>query len=173
MCDFDKIGAGVDDSRMAIDQFEPVEIVPGVVGPEQIVNPNCVIRFPGGKLEATAEVTFDRQRRRYLLTALSCAEGLTAENLRYAKPTFYIATSVLMSRPTTLPNPEHLDPWGLDVPEDVRQAGIRTGRGLEWVRHLEAYAKAISDSPTKIIVNEFRVSAATAGRWLAKARKKD
>jgi hypothetical protein len=162
---------------MAIDQFGTVEIVPGITGPERITGLEVVVPMrtaEGGHvpIESTAEIAWSEERRRYLCTSISSEQGLSAEMLRYVTPAQYIKLALLAAaRISTLPNDDHLDPWGLEVPEDVREAGIRTQRGLRWVRHLDAYATAVSLSPAKAIQESFGVSAATAGRWLAKARE--
>jgi hypothetical protein len=155
-----------------------VEIVPGVVGPEQIIEPRCAIPTPDGGVSIRLDIRFDPQRGRYLcheFSAVSDPGAVTTEALRHVRIADWIGLSLLVNDSEEgsvireLENPDGRDPWGFTAPDDVTQYGP-TDRALRWVAHLYRYGLAVSYNPTKAVGESLKLPRSTAGRWIGAAR---
>ena len=69
------------------------------------------------------------------------------------------------------PNPDGVEPWGLNPPNGLREEGP-TDRVLQWVAHLYRWAMAIAPNPALEVERALGLSHSTAGRWVRMARQK-
>jgi hypothetical protein len=149
-----------------------VELVPGVVGPARIVTDEWSLPYQGVEYQVEVEVEYDHELQRYVVRKFSVggvgAGEITGDVLRMVAMSTYIKGSVLIDV-RDLPNPDGREPWGRQMPEDVRDAPTR--RALKWVAHWYRYAFAISAAPTKTVIEEIDLEPSTAGRWISKARQ--
>ena len=115
--------------------------MPGVVGPEQIIEPRGAIPTPDGGVSIQLDIRFDPQRSRYVcheFCAVSDPGAVTTEALRHVRIADWIGLNLLVNDSEEgsvireLENPDGRDPWGLTAPDDVTQYGP-TDRALRWV----------------------------------------
>jgi hypothetical protein len=147
-----------------------VEIVPGVTGPSQfrIEGPS-----PDSAVIFAMEYRFSARLGRYVCSELRATnpDGVSTEALRWVAVADMLKTALTAANGPIreLPNPEHIEPWGLHPPADV--AEHPTSRALRWVGHLYRYGWAVSDNPTATVAETLRLPRSTAGRWVRMARQ--
>lgn len=160
--------------------FGEIELVPGVVGPERVVDDRWSLPYQGTEVQVEVEIEYDRERRRYVCRKFSArtAGEITGDMLRMVPMSTYIKSSVLIGEPVDgallsgvreLPNPDGREPWGLSTPEDIADAPTR--RALQWVAHWYKYAFALNIPPTETVAEQMKLPRSTAGRWITKARE--
>jgi hypothetical protein len=143
------------------------QIVPGVVGPTEIKQDNFVIPTTHGGMDVELTVRFDHGR--YVCTEMRATGDVITEAVRQVRITEFVTIMLLLDPVMTeLPNPRGIDPWGLQVPADVREAP--TSRSLKWVAHIYAYGLAIG-TPTKAVEELIELPRATASRWVRIAKE--
>ena len=156
-----------------------VEIVPGVVGPEGIIDPRHVIPSPDGGVDIELDIRFDPRQRRYVChevrAASSTGGAVTTEALRHLQIAEWIVLALLMDSDEgpvirELENPDGREPWGKTAPDDVAEHGP-TDRALRWTAHFYRYGYAVSYNPTKDVEEMLKLPRSTAGRWIAASRE--
>ena len=160
-----------------------VEIVPGVVGPERIVDDRPAIATPEGGVRLRIDIRFDQELRRYVCHELTAFRDtaerggpVTSEALREVKVETWIVVNLLVNDPdgppTTreLDNPDGIEPWGHAVPGGLTDGGP-TDRVLRWVAHFYRWGYAVSYGATKSVEEALKVPRSTAGRWIKLARE--
>jgi len=156
-----------------------VEIVPGVVGPEGIIDPGHVIPSPDGGVDIELDIRFDPRQRRYVChevrAASSTGGAVTTEALRHLQIAEWIVLALLMDSDSgpvirELENPDGREPWGKTAPDDVAEHGP-TDRALRWTAHFYRYGYAVSYNPTKEVEKMLKLPRSTAGRWIAASRE--
>jgi hypothetical protein len=139
-----------------------VEIVPGIVGPERIVN-EWPVDGRGGAVTARMDIRFDRGLSRYVCHELTVfrdpanphSAPVTTELLReipiegeiaaalqseallagYGGEVVEMRSRLTASRPAVtreLDNPGQVEPWGVHLPDEATEGGP-TRRTLRWV----------------------------------------
>jgi hypothetical protein len=178
--------------------FGEVEIVPGVVGPERILDNRLGVPTVDGGIDVELDVRFDPVLRRYVCVELVAkrqqptanADGtyssdgrflghVTTDHLTRIRVGDQIRMMLLVEDERTspedwairdLPNPDG-EPWGRTPPEGLSEEGP-TDRVLQWVAHLYRLGLAIEYNPTKAVEEILKVPRSTAGRWIARARER-
>jgi hypothetical protein len=152
---------------------ETVQIVPGVVGPAQIIRDD-VVPTPDGSIELRLDIRFDPQRGRYVCQEFRAVPGtglVTTDALRRVTIADWIRTALLLpgNELQELPNPDGKEPWGLKEPDDVTVYGP-TDRALQWTAHFYRLGLAVEHNPTKLVEQALGLPRSTVGRWIAAAR---
>jgi hypothetical protein len=151
-----------------------IEIVPGVVGPREIVDDRLTDPPIDEDIGYRLRIEFDETLWRYVvreLTVVGFGAEITGERLRSTRVAEFLR--LILTEPTPepyvreLPNPDGREPWGFEPPEDVKDAPTR--RAKAWVRHIYRYALAMGLPPTKTVATVIGLKPATAGRWVAAA----
>jgi hypothetical protein len=143
------------------------QIVAGVTGPTEVKQDNFAIPTTHGGMNVALTVKFERGR--YVCTEMRATGDVITEAVRQVKITEFVQAMLLLDRVfTELPNPRGIDPWGLQVPADVREAP--TSRSLRWVAHIYAYGLALG-TPTKAVEELINLPRATASRWVRMAKQ--
>jgi hypothetical protein len=148
-----------------------VELVPGVVGDEQVVRDGDVIPTPDGWVRIRMDIRFDPQRGRYVcheFCAVSDSGLVTTDALRRVTIADWIRLS-LGPVIRELENPDGKEPWGLTPPADVTAYGP-TDRALRWAAHFYRLGLAVAHNPTKAVEESLKLPRSTVGRWIAAAR---
>lgn len=158
-----------------------VEIVPGVIGPlEVLFGEGTEGMVTGHGQELSFVLRFDRATGRYVCQELTVRTGengvpVTGESLRAVDVEMWITARLLGTNRDdvfrVLPNPDGAEPWGKMPPADISAEGP-TDRVLQWVAHVYRLALAMNHRPTKGVEEMFGIPRATAGRWVAMARKR-
>jgi hypothetical protein len=177
-----------------------VEIVPGVVGRERIVN-EWPLDTRAGTVNVRMEIRFDAELARYVCHELTVSRDpanphsgpVTTELLRqvpieeeisaalraqallagYGGEIVEMRSSAAVSQPAItreLDNPGQVEPWGVHVPDEATQGGP-TNRVLRWVAHAYRLGHALSYGGTKAVEELLEVPRSTAGRWVKLARE--
>ena len=159
--------------------------MPGIVGPERIVDDRGVIPISTGAVRLRLDIRFDRELGRYVCHEFCAfrdtddqpASGpVTTETLRRVTLAHWIQFNLLVydgeeSRLIReLENPDGREPWGYTAPDDVTEAGP-TDRALRWVAHFYRYGFAVSYNATKSVEESLSLPRSTAGRWVSLARR--
>jgi hypothetical protein len=156
-----------------------VEIVPGVVGPEQIIDPRPALLTPDGSVDIQLDIRFDPRQRRYVCHEVRATSNtgaaVTTEVLRDLQIAHWIVLALLTDSDEgpvirELENPDGREPWGKTAPDGVVEHGP-TDRALRWTAHFYRYGYAVSYNPTKGVEEMLKLPRSTAGRWIAAARK--
>jgi hypothetical protein len=153
-----------------------VQIVPGVVGPEQIIR-DGVVPTPDGSIDLRLKIGYDSQRGRYVCQEFRAVPGtglVTTDALRRVTIADLIRTSLLADddgQPVIrgLENPDGREPWGLTAPDDLDVYGP-TDRALQWTAHFYRLGYAVAHNPTKLVEQALGLPRSTVGRWIAAAR---
>jgi hypothetical protein len=155
-----------------------VQIVPGVVGPAQIIREGDVVT-PDGSIDLRLDIRYDSQRGRYVCQEFRAVPGtglVTTDALRRVTIAELIRTSLLAAgddgQPVVrgLENPDGQEPWGLTPPDDVTVYGP-TDRALQWTAHFYRLGYAVAHNPTKLVEQALDLPRSTIGRWIAAARE--
>jgi hypothetical protein len=153
-----------------------IEIVPGVVGPEQIRN-SRQIQSPSGTIMGRVEFRFAPALGRYICSEFTARGVVTTEALRHVVIGDWLNTDLLRTTVSgdaspirVLDNPDGHEPWGLTPPDDIAERGP-TDRALRWTAHVYRYGYAVSYNATKAVQEMLRIPRSTAGRWIAAARE--
>jgi hypothetical protein len=175
-----------------------VEIVPGVVGPERIVN-EWPVDGRDGYVNARIDIRFDHGLARYVCHELTVSRDLTephngpvtTELLRQIAIEGELSAALqghlllagieeIETRSSSAPpqplvtrelgNPGRVEPWGRSVPEELTEGGP-TKRVLRWVAHAYRLGHALSYGGTKAVEELLDVPRSTAGRWVKLARE--
>ena len=100
-----------------------VEIVPGVVGPEQIIDPGHALLTPDGSVDIQSDIRFDPRQCRYVCHEVratsSTGAAVTTEVLRDLQIAHWIVLALLITNDEgpvirELENPDGREPWGED-----------------------------------------------------------
>lgn len=144
-----------------------IEICPGIIGPQLVIDD----RFAVGGAKLSFTLGFDLDRWQYICLELR-VRNVTPDALRQITIATDIKEILLTPEPVIkiLPNIDHRDPWGLDVPSDIREAP--TSRSLRWVAHLYTYGLAVESAPTKVVEEKLALPRATVSRWVRMARER-
>jgi hypothetical protein len=155
---------------------DQVQIVPGVVGPAQIIR-DVEVPTPDGSIELRLDIRFDPERGRYVCQELRALAGtglVTTDALRRVTIADWIRRSLLADddgQPVIrgIENPDGQEPWGLNEPDDVTVYGP-TDRALRWTAHFYRLGLAVEHNPTKLVEQALGLPRSTVGRWIAAAR---
>ena len=160
--------------------------MPGVEGPRWVTNDRIVtMSREGGAVGTQLRLEYDDEARRYLCTRFEvfrspdASEGkgfVTSELLRSTPVHDFIALTLNVPDDnghifSELPNPDNVEPWGLALPEGLREEGP-TDRALQWVAHLYRYAMAVALKPAQQVEILMGLTHSTAARWIRLARQK-
>jgi hypothetical protein len=108
-----------------------VEIGPGVVGPEQIIDPRPALLTPDGSVDIQLDIRFDPRQRRYVCHEVratsSTGAAMTTEVLRDLQIAHWIVLALLISSDEgpairELENPDGREPWGKTTPDGMARA---------------------------------------------------
>jgi hypothetical protein len=147
-----------------------VEIVPGVVGPEQIIDPRRALLTPDGGVDIQLDIRFDPRQRRYVCYEVrapsSTGAAVTTEVLRDLQIAHWIVLALLISSDEgpvirELENPDGREPWGKTAPDGVAEHGP-TDRALRWTAHFYRYGYAVSCNSTKAVQESLQLPRSTA-----------
>jgi hypothetical protein len=158
-----------------------IEVVPGVMGPEEFTRESYIDPSGSGPVLAV-RIRFDKGLRRYACEELTLRRDgpapISAEDLRsvavgdVVRQVIRIALLV-KDQDTSLrfpPAPEGVEPWGVVPPAGIAEEGP-SDRVLRWVAHVYRYSVALDlVKPTAGVQELMGVSRATAGRWVTAAR---
>ena len=156
---------------------ETVQIVPGVVGPAQIIRDGGVTT-PDGSIDIRLDIRFDPQHGRYVCQEFRAVPGtglVTTDALRRVTIADWIRRSLLADddgQPVirAIENPDGQEPWGLTEPDDLTVYGP-TDRALQWTAHFYRLGYAVAHNPTKLVEQALGLPRSTVGRWIAAARE--
>jgi hypothetical protein len=156
---------------------ETVQIVPGVVGPAQIIR-DGEVTTPDGSIDIRLDIRFDSQHGRYVCQEFRAVPGtglVTTDALRRVTIADWIWRSLLADddgQPVirAIENPDGQEPWGLTEPDDVTVYGP-TDRALQWTAHFYRLGYAVAHNPTKLVEQALGLPRSTVGRWIAAARE--
>jgi Phage integrase, N-terminal SAM-like domain len=161
--------------RMASD--EKVQIVPGVEGPRWFADDTLRTSFADDGVGVRIRIDYDDNLRRYVCTSFEVfrtpdageSKGfVTSEVLRSIAVGHLVVLALTAASGTVLrvqPNPDGVEPWGLNPPNGLREEGP-TDRVLQWVAHLYRWAMAIAPNPALEVERALGLSHSTAGRWV-------
>jgi hypothetical protein len=154
-----------------------VEIVPGVVGPQRILDDRFSIPATPRSIRVKVDIRFDPELHRYICYEFTARGMVTTEALRQTRIGDWVNQALLgktahdADQPIRVDdNPDSREPWGLTVPDDVTGTGP-TDRALRWVAHIYRYSFAVSYNATKGVQELLKLPRSTAGRWIAAARE--
>lgn len=178
-----------------------VEIVPGIVGPERIVNdsyafPERTSKHPAlahlrpvsdlsSAVDVRIDIRFDQDLRRYICHELTAYRDLsdrphsgrpvTTEVLRQIQVERLIQRNVLVNYPGAPTTSELENPDGVEPWGLTMPEGLTdrgpTDRVLKWVAHFYRWGYAVSYGATKSVEESLKLPRSTAGRWIKLARE--
>ena len=158
--------------------------MPGVVGPERVVNDRAVILDRLGGASLRVDIRFDPELHRYVCHELCLSRDdpddpdggggpVTSEVLRQVTVREWIVMSLVANDPPVireLDNPDGRDPWGFKPTDNVADAGP-TDRALRWVGHIYRLNWMTAINPTKGVEEALGLPRSTTGRWVNRARE--
>jgi hypothetical protein len=112
--------------------FGQVEIVPGVVGSEQIIGQRPALLTPDGGVDIQLDIRFDPRQRRYMCHEVraisSTGDAVTTEVLRDLQIAHWIVLALLVTCDEgpvigEIGNPDGREPWGKTALDGVAEHG--------------------------------------------------